>query len=105
MKVYLSDDVTMLPSVLVKVIKPVPATYDLNTKFAFRDVFWVGGAYRRGNSFAAITGFNVSSLINVGYSYDFNGSGLNKVSTGSHEIVIGMLFGNRYKVRCPLRTF
>jgi hypothetical protein len=40
-KLFLSDDVTLIPSVLVKVIKPVPTTFDVNMKMSFQDKFWI----------------------------------------------------------------
>ncbi|HWZ13647.1 MAG TPA: type IX secretion system membrane protein PorP/SprF [Mucilaginibacter sp.] len=104
-KVFMSDDVTLLPSFLVKIIKPLPITYDLNAKFSFRDRFWVGGSYRRDDSFGVLAGININSFINVGYSYDITTSALNTVSNGSHEIVISLLLNNRYKVTCPQRNF
>lgn len=104
-KLFLSDDVTLIPSVLFKVIQPVPTTFDVNLKMSFQDKFWLGGSYRRNDSFAALVGFNLSSFVNVGYSYDFTTSALNTVSNGSHEIVIGILLNNRYKVTCPQHTF
>ena len=104
-KMYLSDDLTLLPSFLIKVINPVPVTYDLNMKMSFRDVFWVGGSYRRNDSFGILAGFNISSLINVGYSYDITTSALNTVSNGTHEIVLGIMLNNKYKVTCPQHTF
>jgi type IX secretion system PorP/SprF family membrane protein len=104
-KVFLSDDVTLLPSVLFKVIKPVPTTFDINMKLSFQDKLWLGGSYRKDDSFAALVGINLSSFINVGYSYDFTTSGLRTVSSGTHEIVLGILLNNRYKVSCPQHTF
>jgi type IX secretion system PorP/SprF family membrane protein len=104
-KLYASDDITFLPSVLVKQIKPVPLTYDVNLKASFRDKFWIGGSYRHNDSFAALAGFNLSSFINVGYSYDATTSALNTVSRGTHEIVIGIMLNNRYRVTCPQHGF
>lgn len=100
-KLYVSDDITLLPSFLVKEIQPVPLTYDLNLKASFQDKFWLGGSYRHADSFGILAGFNLSSFINVGYSYDITTSSLNTVSNGTHEIVIGLLLNNRYKVTCP----
>ncbi|MDB5004873.1 MAG: hypothetical protein JWQ34_3098 [Mucilaginibacter sp.] len=104
-KLYVSDDITLLPSFLIKVIQPVPMTYDINLKASFQDKFWLGGSYRHNDSFGILAGFNLSSFINVGYSYDITTSSLNTVSNGTHEIVIGLLLNNKYKVTCPQHGF
>jgi type IX secretion system PorP/SprF family membrane protein len=104
-KLYISDDLTLLPSVLVKVINPTPATFDINAKLSFKDQVWLGASYRKDDSFGVLVGVNISSFINVGYSYDITTSALNTVSNGTHEIVIGLLLNNRYKVTCPQRSF
>jgi len=104
-KLFLNDDITLLPSFLVKVINPTPLTYDINAKFSFRDKFWLGGSYRRDDSFGVLAGLNISSFINLGYSYDITTSALNTVSNGTHEIVISLLLNNRYKVTCPQHGF
>lgn len=104
-KLFLTEEITLLPSFLIKVIAPTPITYDINAKFSFADKFWVGGSYRRNDSFGALAGVNVSSFINIGYSYDITTSALNTVSNGTHEIVIGILLNNRYKVTCPQHLF
>lgn len=104
-KLFLTEDIAVLPSFLVKIINPEPISYDINTKLSFQDKFWVGASYRSDNTVAALVGLNISSLINVGYSYDFTTSALRTVSTGTHEIVISVLLNNRYKVTCPMRTF
>jgi len=104
-KFFLSDDVTLMPSFMIKEINPVPLTYDINAKISFRDIFWIGGAYRHDDSFGALAGFNINSFINVGYSYDITTSALNTVSNGTHEIVISILLNNRYKVTCPQHQF
>ena len=104
-KVFLTDDVTLLPSLLIKVIKPEPVTFDINAKLSFRDKFWIGGSYRRDDSFGTLMGINISSLINVGYSYDITTSALRTVSSGTHEIFISLLLNNKYKVTCPQNSF
>jgi type IX secretion system PorP/SprF family membrane protein len=104
-KLFLSDDLSLVPSFLIKEINPVPLTYDVNLKMSFQDKFWLGGSYRHADSFGILAGFNLSSFLNVGYSYDITTSALNTVSNGTHEIVIGLLLNNRYKVTCPQRGF
>jgi type IX secretion system PorP/SprF family membrane protein len=104
-KLFLTDDLTLLPTFLIKVINPTPLTYDINTKLSFKDKFWIGASYRRDDSIGLLAGVNISSFINVGYSYDITTSALNTVSNGTHEIVISLLLNNRYNVTCPQHTF
>ena len=104
-KIFLSDDVTLLPSALLKFIDPAPVTFDINMKLSFRDRFWFGGSFRKGDSYAVLAGFNLSSVVNVGYSYDVTTSALRSVSNGSHEIVLGILLNNRYNLKSPQHGF
>jgi type IX secretion system PorP/SprF family membrane protein len=97
-KVYLGDDFAAIPSALLKIVEPVPASVDVNLKLAYKDRFWLGGSYRKDDAFAGMAGFNVGSFMNIGYSYDLTTSGLNTVSNGSHEIILGIFLNNRYKV-------
>ena len=98
---FISDDFSALPSVMGKYISPLPFQFDLNMKVQYRDVFWLGSSYRFQDSFAAMFGLNISNKLNFGYSYDYNISRLNTVSKGTHEIVIGLLLGNKYGDWCP----
>jgi type IX secretion system PorP/SprF family membrane protein len=104
-KFLVNDDIAAVPSVMVKHVKPAPTSVDVNLKMAFRDKFWLGGSYRKNDSFSALAGFNIGYLFNVGYSYDFTTSQLGSVSNGSHEIIIGLLLNNRYRVTCPQRNW
>ena len=104
-KVFLSEDVTLIPSVMLKYIQPLPTTYDINMKLSFADKLWIGGSYRHNDSYAGLVGLNLSSFVNIGYSYDVTTSALNTVSNGTHEIVIGILLNNRYKVSSAQHTF
>ncbi|MEO5912480.1 MAG: type IX secretion system membrane protein PorP/SprF [Pelobium sp.] len=102
---WLSDDITVVPSIMFKYVNPAPLGIDISTKVAFRDKIWIGGVYRKDDSFSGLIGFNVSSLFNIGYSYDFTTSALNTVSRGTHEIVLGLLLNNHYKVTCPQKLW
>ena len=102
---WLSDDITIVPSIMVKSVNPVPLSLDINTKISFRDKIWIGGAYRKDDSFSGMVGFNVGSLFNLGYAYDFTTSALNTVSRGSHEVVLGLLLNNKYQVTCPQKLW
>jgi type IX secretion system PorP/SprF family membrane protein len=100
-RMQLSDDVSFLPSTLIKYITPLPLSFDVNAKFQYQDLIWAGVSYRYLDGFAAMVGINVNHNINIGYSYDVQTSGLNTVSRGTHEILIGFLLGNKYGDWCP----
>lgn len=97
----LSDDITFLPSALVKYVSGTPMGFDINAKLQYRDFLWLGGSYRYQDSYSAMAGLNISNAFNIGYSYDITTSRLNAVTNGSHEIVVGFLLGNRYSDWCP----
>jgi type IX secretion system PorP/SprF family membrane protein len=100
---FLSDEVSALPSVMVRYVPSQPVFFDANIKLQYLDRFWIGGNIRIKEGFAAMTGFNVSSLFNISYSYEVNNSRylLQTQQRGSHEIVLGFLLGNKYKDTCP----
>lgn len=101
-KLYPSNDVTLLPSVVFNPSNLGPANLDLNLKAAFRDVFWIGGAYRKDDAVSGSFGFNIGALFTLGYSYDHSLSGFNN---GTHEIMLGMFLNNNYNTTSPRHTW
>lgn len=97
----LGEDFNLIPSVMVKYVDPMPAQLDVNAKLQYRDVAWFGAGYRVDDGFAAMVGVNIGHKFNIGYSYDYTTSGLNIVSKGTHEIMVGFLLGNKYDDGCP----
>jgi type IX secretion system PorP/SprF family membrane protein len=100
-RMFINDDFSFLPSVLVKYINPLPIGVDINAKLQYRDLLWAGASYRLDDGYSAMIGLNVNSTFNIGYAHDFTTSRLNTVSRGTHEIVVGFLLGNRYGDWCP----
>ena len=98
-----SDDVNAIPSVMLKYVpnSPTNPQFDLNVKFQYRDLLWVGGSYRLQDGYAAMLGLNVANTFNVGYAYDFTKTAINTASKGTHELIVGFLIGNRYGDTCP----
>lgn len=104
-KFFIDEDIALIPSTLLTYWISAPPTFDANLKMAYQDKFWIGGSYRNNDSFSAMAGFNLASLINISYSYDITTSALRSVNNGSHEIVLGILLNNRYNVKCATRQF
>ncbi|MBA4197755.1 MAG: hypothetical protein C0459_09395 [Chitinophaga sp.] len=97
----ISEDVSMLPSIMLRYVNPLPLGVDVNVKFQYQDVLWAGASYRLNDGYAAMVGVNLNHMFNIGYSYDLTTSQLNTVSKGTHEIVLGFLLGNKYGDWCP----
>lgn len=104
-KLSIDETISAIPSIMVKYVRPTSTSIDANLKVNFRDRFWLGGSYRQDDSYAALAGFNFSKLVNLTYSYDFTTSELNKVSNGSHEIVLGIQLNNVYQAVSKMRMW
>lgn len=104
-RLFFTDDLTFLPSVVVRYVSPMPIGFDINAKIQYQDYIWGGASYRYKDGYAAMVGINLSSSINIGYSYDLTTSRLNTVSKGTHEIVLGFILGNKYGDWCPRNSF
>lgn len=100
------------PSLLWKEDFRGPSSLDLNAMFILGDRFWAGAGWRTGvtawtkdyqtytgnslskrNSFSGIVQFYATERFRVGYSYDYIVSRLSSVQNGTHEITLGVTFG------------
>jgi type IX secretion system PorP/SprF family membrane protein len=87
-----SDQVKFKPSTMIKYVPGAPVTLDLNANFLFADRFWLGAGYRRGESVVGMVEWWITKQLRLGYAYDYLLNDLNKVSNGSHEIMLGFDF-------------
>ncbi|MHA4915535.1 type IX secretion system membrane protein PorP/SprF, partial [Enterococcus faecium] len=60
-RIPISEDVSFLPSALIRYISPLPIGFDVNTKFQYQDLVWLGASYRHQDGFAAMFGINLSN--------------------------------------------
>lgn len=97
----LGEDFNFLPSVMVKYLSPVPVQFEVNGKLLYRDRLWAGASYRHEDGIAAMLGINISTVLNVGYAYDYTTSRLNNYTKGTHEVIVGFTIGNKYGDTCP----
>jgi type IX secretion system PorP/SprF family membrane protein len=102
-RVPLSDDLSLVPSVLVKYMSPAPVSVDINAKVKFRDVLWAGASWRATNAFVGMVGINFSSYGSLSYSYDASTSQLAAYQSGSHEVLLGLKLKKKSKEVCPDR--
>lgn len=104
-KLFLTDDMALVPSFMLKSIGNLPLTGDINMKLAFNDRLWCGVGYRNKESISALAGLNISSMVNISYSYDASMGAVRTLSQGSHEISLGLMLDNVAKAFSPQRYF
>lgn len=91
-KFWINNDFSITPSVMLKMVRPLPSAFDLNLKFAYRNDLWIGAGYRKDDALFGGFGFNISQIVGVGYAYDHTVSPLSTISSGSHELTLRVLF-------------
>jgi type IX secretion system PorP/SprF family membrane protein len=96
-----SEEWAIIPSTMIKRVSQAPISFDINVKAIHKDRFWFGASYRHKDAVVGLLGVNISSFINLGYSYDYTISNINERSKGSHEVVVGIMLNNRHKIVCP----
>lgn len=103
-KYDISREMVVEPSVLVKVTRNFPVQYDANLKFYYQNV-WGGISYRTGNMFRAMFGVKFQRYY-LGYGYDYSLTPIRSYHSGSHNIMLGINFGEKFPakpgaVKCP----
>jgi type IX secretion system PorP/SprF family membrane protein len=97
--------VKVKPSFLYKWSEHAPMDFDVNLSFLFIDRIWAGASYRtggdydnrRGESIIGIVKFKATQQLEIGYAYDHTLSRLGSFNSGTHEIMIGLEFGEKGK--------
>ncbi len=95
----LSDDLSLVPSVLLKAVAPAPLSLDVNAKLKYRDLLWVGASWRAFDAVVAMAGISYEQFT-LGYSYDAGLSELAGYHSGSHEILVGLRLKKKAQVVC-----
>lgn len=120
----LEEGLHLRPSILVKDDFKGPTSLDLNAMFIFNNKFWVGVGYRtrarifdrdyfdsspsKLSSVNAITGivqFYATERFRIGYSYDIMLNRMRGMQNGTHEITLGLTFGESFRQLLSPRYF
>jgi len=65
-----SDNVTIKPSTLVKMVSGAPIQFDLNTNVWLKDLFSIGVSYRTADAIVGMFEFQATKKIRFGFAYD-----------------------------------
>jgi type IX secretion system PorP/SprF family membrane protein len=80
------------PSVCLKYVNPAPFQFDLGVRGIYKEKIWLGAAFRYLDAVSAMIGYTMQENITFAYSYDFTMTNIQKYSTGTHELMIGIKF-------------
>ncbi len=87
----LNNDITLIPSGLIKFTGTTPVQLDAMVKASYKETFWFGITYRYRDAIAPSFGIKASNF-KAGYSYDFTTTkSVRSLSPHTHEIHIGYL--------------
>jgi type IX secretion system PorP/SprF family membrane protein len=101
-RVPLSNDWSLVPSVLVKAVNPAPLSLDINAKLKYQDLLWAGVSWRAFDSVVGMVGISYEQFT-LGYSYDAGLSELTGYHGGSHEVLLGLRLKKKAQVVCTNR--
>tara|TARA_B100001750_G_C15512590_1_gene604702 strand:+ start:596 stop:1492 length:897 start_codon:yes stop_codon:yes gene_type:complete len=96
-KFNINEQLEIEPSLLFKYTPSSKSQIDISSLFIYENKYWGGLSYRHEESVILLLGYELSDKMLIGYSYDFLISGLNTVSSGSHELKLSFRFLNSNK--------
>ncbi|QZT36056.1 type IX secretion system membrane protein PorP/SprF [Halosquirtibacter xylanolyticus] len=91
----------MKPSFMLKYLQSTGIQYDVTTNFLFMNRFWLGATYRNTKSIIAMTAFNITPSITLGYSYDIDLGKTLKFGSNSHEVMISYSLKDKKRIINP----
>jgi len=83
------------PMVQLKYIPPLDPQFDGGLRVIFNDMMFLGGTYRTESGPTVFAGVKVAENFTMSYSYDIITTEIGRVSSGSHEILLGLKFHQR----------
>ncbi|MBK9420567.1 MAG: type IX secretion system membrane protein PorP/SprF [Flavobacteriales bacterium] len=92
-RIPIGTDLKLEPSFLVKYVDPVPPKVDLTATLRYKDLLWVGATYRTEDALSFMVGYWMKQTFQFGYSYDLTTTNLQRYTSGTHEVMLGITFG------------
>lgn len=91
-KIHTSENVDLEPSVLLKYYAGTPLSFDLNLNAVFYRVLTFGMSYRKKESIDLLLRGQLTPQLEFGYAYDYPIGDIQRLSNGSHELMVHYLF-------------
>lgn len=89
----ISSESEIQPNFMFRMSEQWKPQVDIGINYLYMQDFWAGLTYRTGSVFIANVGARFENIY-FGYSFDFTTSEIQRVTYGSHELMIAMKMGN-----------
>ncbi len=84
----INNNLKFKPSAFMKAVPGAPVIFDISGNLLINEKITAGLAYRWDDSVSALAGFQITDQLNIGYSFDYTTTELNKYNDGTHEIFL-----------------
>lgn len=88
----LNDILDFEPSVLIKYMRGVPVSYDLNACVLIKKALMLGLSYRKQESVDFLFRARVTPQLQLGYAYDYGTGEVARAGNGAHELLVNYIF-------------
>ncbi|MGJ8682968.1 MAG: PorP/SprF family type IX secretion system membrane protein [Paraglaciecola sp.] len=99
----ISDTVKFKPAALTKIVSGSPLQWDISANFLFYERFVVGASYRWSSAYSAMTGFQISDQLFLGFGYDYQATSIEDFSQGSYEVFLNFNLFNKANCECSIK--
>ena len=89
----LNESFAIEPSLLFRTTS-LSTQLDINTRVSYNKSYWMGFSYRTDRTIVSMIGVNVD-MFHFGYAYDASFGSVKSYTSGSHEILLGVLLGEK----------
>jgi type IX secretion system PorP/SprF family membrane protein len=92
------------PSLLLRTTERMNFKADISVRGYYKNDYWLGLTYRTNSAVITMVGVKVGKIY-FGYAYDYSLKEIQNITYGSHEVMIGIRFGDSQRRYRWLRRF
>ena len=89
----IDEKLILEPMVMARLTEAMNYQIDGGLLIGYKDWVWVSGMYRYDYAVTIGGGFKVHDAVKIGYAYDLALNDLRSYTNGTHEIMVGIVFG------------
>lgn len=91
----INEDFDVKPLVVLRSAQGAPIKFEGGAAGWWKDQIWLGVLYKQDLGINATVGLELSEKLSFAYSYHYYTSSLANVTTGAHEVILGLRLGNK----------